>query len=168
MGDVDHDRTRQQIADPAIPVAPPIGVPELARPGDALRSLPAEARERGTRLVSARAMQARLFSVYDAAAAAEEALALVQEQLTLTLNRSYYEAEEIETTAAQLDALLTPSAPSSNPMPTSAVTPGLEAADTEEPEGTGFPGDVEGVEGRNGADPRSDADTDTAGESAAG
>ncbi len=108
MDDVDdHARTKGQTADRAGPVAPPIGVPELARPGDALRSLPAEARERGTRLVSARAMQARLFSVYDAAAAAEEALALVQDQLTLTLNRSYYEADEIESTAARLDELLT-------------------------------------------------------------
>ena len=52
-------------------------------------------------------MQARLFSVYDAAAAAEDALALVQQQLTLTLDRHYYEAEEIEEMAAQLDALLT-------------------------------------------------------------
>jgi len=51
-------------------------------------------------------MQARLFSVYDAAAAAEDALALVQDQLTLTLNRSYYEADEIEQMAVQLDALL--------------------------------------------------------------
>lgn len=75
-------------------------------PGDQLRALPTEAQERGTRFVSAQAMQARLFSVYDAAAAAEEALDLVQHQLTLTLNRSYYEADEIETMAAQLDALL--------------------------------------------------------------
>jgi hypothetical protein len=75
-------------------------------PGDQLRALPTEAQERGTRFVSAQAMQARLFSVYDAAAAAEEALDLVQQQLTLTLNRSYYEADEIETMAAQLDALL--------------------------------------------------------------
>ena len=51
-------------------------------------------------------MQARLFSVYDAAAAAEDALALVQDQLTLTLNRSYYEADEIELMATQLDTLL--------------------------------------------------------------
>ena len=71
--------------------------------------------QRGTRLVSAKAMQARLFSVYDAAAAAEEALALVQEQLTLTLNRSYYDADEIESTATALDALLTPSVVSRNP-----------------------------------------------------
>ncbi|HEY5109252.1 MAG TPA: hypothetical protein VII96_06535 [Acidimicrobiales bacterium] len=77
-----------------------------ASPGDALRALPAEAADRGTRFISAQAMQARLFSVYDAAAAAEDALALVQDQLTLTLNRSYYEADEIEQMAQQLDALL--------------------------------------------------------------
>ena len=63
-------------------------------------------RRPGTRFVSAQAMQARLFSVYDAAAAAEDALALVQDQLTLTLNRSYYEKDEIEQMAQQLDALL--------------------------------------------------------------
>ena len=51
-------------------------------------------------------MQAKLFSVYDAAAAAEDALALVQQQLTLTLNRSYYDAEEIESMASELDSLL--------------------------------------------------------------
>jgi hypothetical protein len=77
-----------------------------ATPGDALRALPAEAADRGTRFVSAQAMQARLFSVYDAAAAAEDALALVQNQLTLTLNRSYYEKDEIEQMATQLDSLL--------------------------------------------------------------
>lgn len=75
-------------------------------PGDVLRTLPSEAEQRGTRFVSAQAMQAKLFSVYDAAAAAEAALALVQEQLTLTLNRNYYEADEIEQMAAQLDSLL--------------------------------------------------------------
>jgi hypothetical protein len=75
-------------------------------PGDQLRALPDEAQRRGTHFVSAEAMQARLFSVYDAAAAAEEALALVQQQLTLTLDRHYYEAEEIEELAAELDALL--------------------------------------------------------------
>jgi len=75
-------------------------------PGDLLRLLPTEAEQRGTRFVSAQAMQARLFSVYDAAAAAEDALALVQHELTLTLNRSYYEASEIENMASELDALL--------------------------------------------------------------
>jgi hypothetical protein len=72
-----------------------------------LRALPAEAQQRGSRLVSAQAMQARLFSVYDAAAAAEEALALVQHQLTVTLDRGYYEADEIESLASRLDSLLT-------------------------------------------------------------
>jgi len=75
-------------------------------PGDALRALPAEAEQRGSRFISAQAMQARLFSVYDAASAAEDALALVQSQLTLTLNRSYYDADEVEAMASQLDALL--------------------------------------------------------------
>ena len=114
MDEVDRERTTQHSTDQAKRAVPPVGVPELARPGDALRSLPDEARRRGTRLVSARAMQVRLFSVYDAAAAAEEALALVQEQLTLTLNRSYYDADEIESTAARLDALLTPTVVSWN------------------------------------------------------
>ena len=90
---MDQDPTEQSTSGPATP-------------GDALRALPAEAADRGTRFVSAQAMQARLFSVYDAAAAAEDALALVQDQLTLTLNRSYYEADEIEQMAQQLDGLL--------------------------------------------------------------
>jgi hypothetical protein len=77
-----------------------------ATPGDMLRALPIEAQTRGTRFVSAQAMQARLFSVYDAATAAEDALALVQQQLTLTLNRGYYDAAEIESMADQLDSLL--------------------------------------------------------------
>jgi hypothetical protein len=81
-------------------------VESTVTPGDQLRALPGEAQRRGSQFVSAEAMQARLFSVYDAAAAAEEALALVQQQLTLTLDRHYYEAEEIEEMAAQLDALL--------------------------------------------------------------
>ncbi len=75
-------------------------------PGDVLRTLPTEAERRGTRFVSAQAMQAKLFSVYDAAAAAEDALALVQHQLTLTLSRKYYEAHEIESMANALDSLL--------------------------------------------------------------
>ena len=86
--------------------APGSGEDREPTPGDALRSLPTEAQQRGTRFVSAHAMQARLFSVYDAAAAAEDALALVQQQLTLTLDRSYYDADEIESMADQLDYLL--------------------------------------------------------------
>ncbi len=80
--------------------------PLTERPGDLLRSLPEEAKQRGSRFVSAQAMQARLFSVYDAAASAERALTLVQAQLTLTLSRSYYEADEIEHMADELDQLL--------------------------------------------------------------
>ena len=83
------------------------------RPGDLLRSLPEEAKQRGSRFVSAQAMQARLFSVYDAAASAEQALSLVHAQLTLTLSRSYYEAGEIEHMADELDQLLSP--PSASP-----------------------------------------------------
>jgi len=86
--------------------APGSGEDREPTPGDALRSLPTEAQQRGTRFVSAHAMQAKLFSVYDAAAAAEDALALVQQQLTLTLDRSYYDADEIESMADQLDYLL--------------------------------------------------------------
>ena len=52
----------------------------IGTPGDALRALPAEAEQRGSRFVSAQAMQARLFSVYD--------------------------ADEVEAMASQLDALL--------------------------------------------------------------
>jgi hypothetical protein len=89
-----------------VEVEPTAAGQPVPTPGDQLRALPAEAQQRGTRFISAQAMQARLFSVYDAAAAAEDALDLVQQQLTLTLNRSYYEADEIETMAAQLDSLL--------------------------------------------------------------
>ncbi|MHB1517278.1 MAG: hypothetical protein ACYCVN_06730 [Acidimicrobiales bacterium] len=85
----------------------PDGIEPLTeRPGDLLRSLPEEAKQRGSRFVSAQAMQARLFSVYDATASAERALTLVQAQLTLTLSRSYYDADEIEHMADELDKLL--------------------------------------------------------------
>ena len=98
----------------------PDDVARTPTPGDALRALPYEAAERGTRFISAQAMQARLFSVYDAAAAAEEALTLVQDQLTLTLNRSYYDAAEVEAMASQLDTLL--------------ALESLDAADLESPQ----------------------------------
>lgn len=95
----------------------PGGATATVTPGDALRALPVEAEERGTRFVSAQAMQARLFSVYDAATAAEAALALVQEQLTLTLNRSYYERDEIEQMASELDTLLAAEEPVEEAVP---------------------------------------------------
>jgi hypothetical protein len=101
-GDVERDEMTAEPTD----VDASVTTQAAPSPGDQLRALPAEAQQRGTRFISAQAMQARLFSVYDAATAAEEALDLVQQQLTLTLNRSYYEADEIETMAAQLDALL--------------------------------------------------------------
>jgi len=90
---------------PAETAGPAVG----GTPGDRLRALPEEAERRGSQFVSAQAMQARLFSVYDAAAAAEEALELVQRHLTLTLGRHYYDADEIEQMAAELDSLLVPS-----------------------------------------------------------
>jgi hypothetical protein len=99
MDDVDANRTETE--------AERVGPEDRdVTPGDMLRALPIEAQMRGTRFVSAQAMQARLFSVYDAAVAAEDALALVQQQLTLTLNRGYYDADEIESMASRLDSLL--------------------------------------------------------------
>jgi hypothetical protein len=100
------DRSEQGTEAMVAPVSDVETQESAVTPGDMLRALPTEAKERGTRFVSAQAMQARLFSVYDAAAAAEDALALVQEQLTLTLNRGYYDAAEIESMADQLDSLL--------------------------------------------------------------
>ena len=101
-------------------------------PGDALRALPAEAEQRGSRFVSAQAMQARLFSVYDAASAAEDALSLVQSQLTLTLNRSYYDADEVEAMASQLDTLLMLDAAERIEDGAAAGDPGLASVGPEE------------------------------------
>ena len=115
MNEMDSGRADEGPVPPqpaAQPVTQPVppdlqqGAETGVTPGDQLRSLPDEAGRRGSRLVSARAMQARLFSVYDAAAAAEDALALVQRQLTLTLDRQYYDADEIEQMASELDSLL--------------------------------------------------------------
>ena len=102
---IDREQTSTEPVDAEQSAPETAAEDRIPTPGDLLRSLPLEAETRGTRYVSAQAMQARLFSVYDAAAAAEEALAMVQHQLTLTLNRSYYEAEEIKSLAAQLDSL---------------------------------------------------------------
>lgn len=62
-------------------------------------------------MVSAQAMQAKLFTVYDDAAAAPEALALVQRHLGLTLDRTWYSAEEVGRLADELDLLLEPGVP---------------------------------------------------------
>jgi hypothetical protein len=113
VGDPGGSQSQPPVVEEVCPVDQAVGADQSAdaeaevTPGDMLRALPAEAEKRGSRLVSAQAMQARLFSVYDAAAAAEDALALVQRQLTVTLDRGFYEADEIEHLAAQLDALLT-------------------------------------------------------------
>jgi len=104
----DREQAEDMVSEQAVASDEAVVAPEgrVPTPGDVLRTLPTEAQQRGTRFISAQAMQAKLFSVYDAAAAAEDALALVQQQLTLTLNRSYYDAEEIEKMASQLDSLL--------------------------------------------------------------
>jgi uncharacterized protein YbjT (DUF2867 family) len=81
--------------------------PELTgRPADRIRQAIEESEARGAPMVSAPIMQARLFSVYDDARAEPEALALVQRHLQLTLERSWYSAQEVEELADQLDWLL--------------------------------------------------------------
>ena len=71
-----------------------------------LRAALDDAAARGAPMVSAQAMQARLFQVYDAASAAPEALALVQRHLRLTLDRTWYSPHEVDDLADQLDWLL--------------------------------------------------------------
>ena len=71
--------------------------------GDQIRALVGEAGERGAPMVSAQAMQARLFRIYDTVTG--EALALVQRHLGLTLDRTWYSAEEITALADQIDML---------------------------------------------------------------
>jgi len=74
--------------------------------GSRVRDLVAESAVRGAPMISARAVQDRLFSVYDAAAVVPEALALVQRHLGLTLDRNWYSPQEIDLLAGQLDDLL--------------------------------------------------------------
>ena len=76
------------------------------RPADRIREAIEESAARGAPMVSAPIMQAKLFSVYDDAKAEPEALALVQRHLQLTLERSWYSAQEVEELADQLDWLL--------------------------------------------------------------
>jgi len=76
------------------------------RPADRIREAIEESAARGAPMVSAPIMQAKLFSVYDDAKAEPEALALVQRHLQLTLERSWYSAQEVEEVADQLDWLL--------------------------------------------------------------
>jgi hypothetical protein len=71
-----------------------------------LRALVAETEARGAPMVSSQALQRRLFEVYDAASAVPEALGLVQHNLGLTLDRTWYSAVEVGTLADQIDRLL--------------------------------------------------------------
>ncbi|HEX3947612.1 MAG TPA: hypothetical protein VHW47_07890 [Acidimicrobiales bacterium] len=75
-------------------------------PAHRLRALITETEARGAPMVSSQALQGRLFEVYDAAAAVPEALALVQRNLGLTLDRTWYSAAEVDTLADQIDWLL--------------------------------------------------------------
>jgi hypothetical protein len=59
-------------------------------------------------MTSAVSMQARLFTLYDAASAVPEALDLVQRQLRITLERTWYSPEEIGRLADEFDRLLAP------------------------------------------------------------
>lgn len=89
-------------ADPA----PTVGPTEGGRAAGRIREAAAEAAQRGAPMVSAQAVQAKLFQVYDDAADVPEALALVQRHLRLTLDRTWYSAQEIDDLADQLDWLL--------------------------------------------------------------
>jgi len=82
---------------------------EALSAGDRVRDLVAESVARGAPMISAQAVQARLFAVYDDASTVPGALVLVQRHLGLTLDRNWYSAQEIESLAGQLDELLTAS-----------------------------------------------------------
>lgn len=82
------------------------GMTRDGSPAERIRSLVVEAEVRGAPMVSAQAMQAKLFTVYDDASAVPGALALVQRHLGLTLDRTWYSADEIERLAGELDMLL--------------------------------------------------------------
>lgn len=80
--------------------------PEVSGPAHHLRALVDETAARGAPMVSSQALQRRLFEVYDAASAVPEALSLVQHNLGLTLDRTWYSAVEVGTLADQIDHLL--------------------------------------------------------------
>lgn len=79
---------------------------ELAAPAEPLRVLVTETEARGAPMVSSEGLQRRLFEVYDVASTVPEALALVQRNLGLTLDRTWYSAAEVHALADQIDALL--------------------------------------------------------------
>jgi hypothetical protein len=75
-------------------------------PAGRLRALIGETEARGAPMVSSQSLQNRLFEIYDAASAVPEALALVQHNLGLTLDRTWYTSAEIEALADQIEWLL--------------------------------------------------------------
>jgi hypothetical protein len=76
------------------------------KPSEEIRDLVDEAETRGAPMVSAQAMQMRLFRIYDAVSEVPDALALVQRQLGLTLDRNWYSPQEVTRLADDLDAAL--------------------------------------------------------------
>jgi hypothetical protein len=85
-----------------IEVDPILGAPAAER----IRTLSEESGRRGNPMISSLAMQTRLFDVYDEVAASPEALALLQRHLQLTLERTWYRPDEIETLASQIETYL--------------------------------------------------------------
>jgi hypothetical protein len=75
-------------------------------PSEQIRDLVNEAESRGSPMVSAQAMQMRLFSIYDAVSEVPDALALVQHQLGLTLDRNWYSPQEVSRLADDIDGAL--------------------------------------------------------------
>jgi hypothetical protein len=73
---------------------------------DRIRTLSEESGRRGSPMISSLAMQTRLFDVYDEVAASPDALALLQHHLQLTLERTWYRPDEIETLAGQIETYL--------------------------------------------------------------
>jgi hypothetical protein len=125
---MDETREFDAVGDSVEPVVREVGssgrtIGEGASIGDRIRALVAESVARGAPMISAQAVQSRLFTVYDDASAVPEALALVQRHLGLTLDRNWYSAQEIDSLAEQLDQLLA----------VGAVAAGIGAGDAEPP-----------------------------------
>lgn len=95
-----------QVAEAAAVGAPPADAPGSSGVAGTIRAALDDSAARGAPMVSAQAMQARLFQVYDDASAVPEALALVQRHLRLTLDRTWYSPHEVDDLADQLDWLL--------------------------------------------------------------
>ncbi|MDA8357549.1 MAG: hypothetical protein M0Z95_14925 [Actinomycetota bacterium] len=102
---MDETRGFDPIVD-GVPAVSIDGISETHSPGARIRALVDESIRRGAPMVSAQAVQARLFAVYDDVSSVPEALALLQRHLGLTLDRNWYSSAEIEALAQQLDALM--------------------------------------------------------------